>query len=57
MFQKFEYEASKIIDGELFVFRVVVVNINVNGTEYWDCQTYLSGLAEDGEAVTVKCFA
>lgn len=57
MFQKFEVEIAKEIEGQTLVFRIVLLKIKIGDVEHWTYSTFFSALSETGEAFSVKTFA
>lgn len=57
MFQKFEAEIAKEIEGQTLVFRVILLKIRIGNIEHWSYSTSLSALSGTGETLSIKTFA
>ena len=57
MFQKFEAEIAKEIEGQTLVFKVILLKIRIGDVEHWSYSAFLSALSETGETLSIKAFA
>ena len=57
MFQKFEVEIAKEVEGQTLVFRIVLLKIRIGEIEHWTYSMFFSALSETGEAFSIKTFA